>query len=553
MKIVEKFNSQKSNITLFRLMFLSTLLFNFQLLKAQPPFETRYGFSSTSNDEAIGEFVTCGSIDPTNYTYAGVHAFKNSSSMPSSIFIRGVRIKADGTMLSANFDFIREFVSALNIFPLKIIPINNNSEYLITGYVTALNTPDRPHPFVIKTDANLTATSFKVFNDHDGFFSDVDELPNQDLLFSGATTYSLKITSFNRLGWIIKTDPTNFTSIWMRYVNGPTSQSSHNYNIVHDAIVVDNDTAFICGTINEAVRCIGNNKDSFQARAFLGKIDLNNGSFVWHKALFAHQLGARLALNAGASLIAFATNAEGNFYPGLSFFDRGGNFIIRRETEVDNGIPNIYGVNFNALGNNYPNVKILVHVPFIQSIYFNSINDADVFVSGKFIKVVVDNLDPPGNQIGEFDMPFSMVYDYNNSTFGTMSLFKSAQLFLMTTPNFLTYDINNGLGCPSDVYPPFYAANNTVPCLSNCQTDEYVTITLDEADIAGVKGQGKVWVFSNDNNVCGWQSDDMLSFCYSCVYDHINVTNSNIEVTPTIENQLFFNSTPSHHLHNCEQ
>jgi len=521
---------------------------------AQPPFETHFGFSTTSNDESIGEFVTTASIDPNNYTYVGVHAFRNSLIAPSSVFIRGVRIKADGTMLSANFDFISEFTSSLNIFPLKIIAINNNTEYLITGYVTALITPDRPHPFVIKTDVNLTATIFKVFNDHDGFFSDVDELPNQDLLFSGATTYSLKITSFNRLGWILKTDPTNFTSIWMRYLHGPTFHNSHNYNIVHDAIVVDNDTAFICGTINEVIRCFGYTKDSFRARAFLGKIDLNSGAFVWHKALFRDQMGARLALNNGASLIAFATNSDGNHYSGLSFFDRGGNFIIRRETEVDMSPPNLTGINFNALGANYPSVKINAHVPFIQSIYFNSSNDADVFVSGKFIKVVVENENPPFDPLGNFDMPFSMTYDYTNSIFGTMSLFKSAQLFQFTTPNFLSYKINNKLGCPQgEAYPPFYAANNTLPCLSNCGTDEYVTITLDEADFSGVKFQGKVWVFSNDNNVCARHQDDMMSFCFSCVHDHINVSNDNIDVVPEVENQLFINSTPTKNNHNCEQ
>lgn len=552
MKTLKKLTQKNYQVNSLRFMSFTVMLFCLLVLKAQPPFETHYGISSTSNDEGIGEFVTCASIDPNNYIYAGVHTFTDLSASPASKFIRGVRIKSDGTMLSSNFDFIRDFIPQLNIIPLKIIPINNNTEYLITGYVTALSTPDRPHPFVMKTDASLAATTFKVFTDHDGFFSDVDELPNQDLLFSGATTYSLKITTLNRLGWIVRTDPTNFTSSWMRYIHGPTSQSSHNYNIVHDAIVVDNDTAFICGTVNEAVRCTGINTDSFQARAFVAKIDLNNGAFVWHKALFAHQLGARLALNTGASLIAFATNSEGNYYPGLSFFDRGGNFIIRRETEVNQGIPNITGVNFSALGNSYSNARILAHVPFIQNIYFNS-NDEDVFVSGKFINVQANNLDAPYNTIGFFDMPCSMVYDYSNSSFGTISVFKSAQLFLLTIPNFLTYDLNNHLGCPGDTYPPFYAASNTLPCLSNCGNDEYITITLDEADYSGVKGQDKVWVFSNDNNVCGWESDDMLSFCNNCVYNHINVSNDNIFVTPMVDNQLFINSNPSQNYHNCEQ
>ncbi len=460
-------NPKPNFILLLKMLTFTVFFLSYFYAIAQVNIETHHGINTAGNDEAITDFVTCASIDPNNYTYAGVEAYLDRATTPTSLSIRGVRIKNDGTMLTSSFDQIRNSLPTHNIIPLKIIPITigGTLQYLITGYVSHLSTPGLPIPFVIKADASLAATDFKIFYDHYGFFTDVDQLPSEDLLFSGAQTNSLKITAPTRVGWLMRTDPTNFTAQWMRYIHLNQSINSHNYQIVHDAIVLDDDSAFICGTANETV-C--SPADSFQARAFLAKIDLTNGAFVWHRAIFKKSIGTRLALNNGATKIVMVTNEENlNRFCTLNFFDRGGNFIKRRYFEG----PDL-NTNFKLNGINYY-THISLHIPTIyQNIYFNS-NDEDVFVSGKYIKLNVADKNNGGASLGNFDMPFSIIYYENSSQFGNINFYKSAEQLLNAPQNFLSYTFWGSGNCPSfEFYPPFYVASNTLPCLSNCGTDE---------------------------------------------------------------------------------
>ncbi len=178
----------------FQTLIFITFFFIVLTAKSQPPFDKRFASNLQTDDVAGSEFVTCPSIDE-DYTYAAVGSIwipSPGSGQNATFGVRGVRIKADGTMLTTAFDIIQESSLQYNIFPLKIISINSNTEYLIAGYVTRVSgifaAPLHPFPFVIKADADLNATVFKIFSNHEGFFTDVDEIPNSggDLLFSGA-------------------------------------------------------------------------------------------------------------------------------------------------------------------------------------------------------------------------------------------------------------------------------------------------------------------------------------------------------------------------------
>ena len=520
---------------------------------AQPPFETHYGSSSTGGDGYSTEMVTCASIDPNNYTYAAVHAIRDLNVTPPAYMIRGVRIKSDGTMYTSNFDYIRESSGDYDVFPLKIIPINNNTEYMITGYVTHTNTPNLPHPFVIRTDAALLAFEFKVFTDHPGFFTDVDQLSGGDFIFCGSMTNSLQILANTRLGWMLRTDNT-YTKQWMRYTysyNHSSSVMRKDFDIVHDLILIDDDSAIVCGNITEQLNCniSSPNLDSSSNIAFIAKVNLYDGSFGWYKSRIKLANASRLAMNSAGTMIAFATNGElSNNYPGVSFWDRAGNYIYGTCFYGNN----LSGVNFRLNGNNYPNSTIYFSSApsVIQNIYFNSNND--LFISGKYFYTEVK--DNTSSSLGYFDIPFNTVYNAGTGTVGNINIYKSAQGFTGIS-NFLSYKFWNDVSNCNIDFPQVYTASNTLPCLANCGTDEYVTVTLDVASDANTTqtGPDKIWIFSNDNNPCGREQTTSNNPPFPIFAVSLVMYNDDILVTPDVDDYNYNNSTPGNNPHNCEQ
>jgi len=532
------------------------LLFILIFTKSQAqPFDNRYGSLTTVNDGPVTEFVTCGAVAGANYTYAAVQSISYDKIFgPTSQCIRGVRINSNGTMFISTFDYIQEAAADYDIFPLKIITVNNNSEYLITGYVKPHSgifaAPIRCFPFIIKADANLNATLFKIF-DHDGFFTDVDELPNGDLLFSGSNSFLTTIASFYRQGWMLKTNAT-FTTQWMRFIYTNNSVASgKNFQIVHDAIVVDNDTAFVCGTMNEQFACNGGSVDSMKPRAFIAKVDLSTGAFVWQRNIFSDCFGARLALNSNQTLIAMATNGDlsgnNNIPPSLNYFDRGGNLMFRKGLIVDPKINVSFRINgYGTTSDIYTNPII------IQNIYFNS-NDQDVFVSGKLMKVRVDE-NPGGNFRGNFDIPFQTVYNYSSGFSNNIDIFLTAQNFPSAPQNFLSYDawLTN---CNYRVYPPFYVASNTLPCLTGC-SNQYVTVTADEQLYSGTYSQDKVWIYCDDNSmhnsVCGYTETSGDNYNLNAA-NHQAISNDDIVASPELDDFGYDNYDPDSFTFSCEQ
>ncbi len=338
----------------------------------------------------------------------------------------------------------------------------------------------------------------------------------------------------------------------MRYLHNAQRTSGHNYHIVHDAITISDDYAIICGSTNEDTDC-DVPRDSFQARAFIAKIDLNDGSFVWHKSVYRGRLGIRLAINngdGGSQMICMATHGELVYsYPGLSFFDMSGNLISDKMCEAAGALDPVY-YNHNVIPE-YPSSINIHHTHIIQNIYFMA-NDEDVFVSGKFVDL---NVTYSGNDYGPYDMPYSMVFDYGNLSFGNVSLYKTSQTFTYMISTFLSYDLWIINDCPNHEYPQFYTASNTLPCLSECGTDEFVTVTLDKAgeyENLTNMSEDKVWIFSNDQYVCGANIGDMTTFE---VYDqnHINIENDDIFVTPDVDDLSFYNTDPNWYLFDCIQ
>ncbi|NUM32887.1 MAG: hypothetical protein HUU47_11270 [Bacteroidetes bacterium] len=523
-------------------------IYSFSAL-AQTPFETHYGSSNMSGDGISSEFVSCASVDPNNYTYAAVHAIKDLNATPPTFSIRGVRIKNDGTMLIANFDYIKESTGDYDLFPLKIVPVNNNSEYMIIGYITHINTPDSPNPFVIRADANLDAFEFKVFTDHKGFFTDVDQLTNGDYIFCGSHTNSLQIGANYRLGWMLRTN-SSYTKIWMRFTHSyehPTSVVRKDFDIVHDMMLIDDDTAIVCGNVCEQIDCDRfTGLDTSSPVAFIAKVDLSNGSFGWYNSKIANSTASRLAMSCDNTKIIMSVNGENvGSSSSLSFWDRAGNYILGKLFE---------GTSFNSKykksGISYT-VSINLHSQIsIQNLYNTSNNK--LFISGKFYKTVINDSFNSAINIDTVEIPFSVNYDINSSSFDSMNVFKSSQKFTFG-PNFLSY--RPWKSCGSYFYPSIYFASNTIPVNTDCENTEFVTVTLDVASDASTNqiGYDKVWIFSNDTNPCGFVK-------VHTIYQDLELKNNlNIENHLMVHDPLIFdfinylNLSPNSFPHNCEQ
>ena len=519
-----------------------TPIFNFRFLSLILPFgiiilffiptkaqinSHHYGVNNNGYDGNSSEMVTCPSIDP-NYKYVGVHSNQDPYFRNTLYGIRGARIKSDGSMLTGFFDCIYDATmtpsgpstNRTNLFPLKIIPYYNNAnlEYLIIGYVTYPSYPDIPHPFVVNADIALNAINLRIFS-NSGFFTDVDQLSNGDFLFSGAVSNSLTIAASYRKGWLLRTD-LSLNKIWERYTHLYSPSSWHqDFDIISDLVLIDDDNAIICGNVSERSGCFVGPLDSVMPRAFIAKVDLSNGSFIWYSARF-NGFAARLAVN--SSRIALAINGI-SMPTAIALFDLGGNFIsghtFRANAPITTLLPSS---TFNHNGNNY-DADIMIDIPFIQNIYFYA-GSNDIYISGKFINVDVRY---GGSSLGDFDMPFNT--EYSGGNFIPFQLQVSDYDFQLGSSNFFTYDTWDN-ACGSNKYPPFYALSNSLPCPSNY---DYLTITLDRSPDANTNalGSAKVWTFNRYFSTyafsCGIQTQYVAKDALTPL-NHLNFNNDDI-------------------------
>ncbi len=440
--------------------------------------EVQAGFDASSRD-----YVVC----PSNHIdkgYVGVHAIERPGTNNKWV-LRGIEFDDSGVERWGTYNVIELNGSPgrdLQIHPLKIVQRLDGNGYYIVGYVIQGDF-DIPFPFVIKTDNNLDVVTngFKTFTNH-GFFCDVDELPNNDLMFCGSKTEDLQLADNDRVGILVRTSST-FTISYMKYIDHYTSTTlpENDYDIVHDLILVDDD-AVICGNVSE--QYIDGACTTSVSRPFIARINLTNGNWTgagyWINTRFkgiGNSTASRLAED--GTQVVMATHALATSSTNLLFYNiTTGAFISGKNIE------------FNSTTIN--DGTIYTHVPFIQNIYFNS--NGDIFMSGKNIKI--------GNSwnSSRWDMPFNAVYDVgNNSVSGIV--YPTDQQYLIPA-DYLNYE-ENTVNCFAGMVFPFYAASNTIPEV-NGNTDEYTTITHDHAksDWNSISYANKTWIFSNDNSTC---------------------------------------------------
>jgi hypothetical protein len=357
--------------------------------------------------------------------------------------------------------------------PLKVITLNGGNGYAITGY--HLHTSENcPMPFVVKLDVNYNVTAAHVFYTC-GFFTDIDQMPNGNFIFSGTWSDNTDLTAIRQAA-IMKTDPA-FNPIYARAIEkGPIGGTADDFDIVHDLVVIDDDHAYITGSVTDI--CSFTPSVTTIGLMLFGEIDLNNGTFNWTNNCLhqAHFIGSRIAYN--EDYIAVALNAAENNSTNIIFFNRStGAFVTRYIVEHPST-----AINQGTLN---------THIPFIQNIYF--IDHETVFFSGKEIGIMLNS-----NTANHFEIPFSGELDVNGNA-NNGRLFVTDQHYLYPF-DFLYYDKQfTSCNASTTGYFPIWAASNTIP--QNNGSGAFVTVTHDNFNTYKFN---KTWIFTNDNQVCGY-------------------------------------------------
>jgi hypothetical protein len=419
----------------------------------------------------------------------------------------------DGTIDGAYFIGLHHRNDSFHFRPLKVIPLLSDNGYAITGYVTKVLEPLRPFPFVVTINSSFVPQTFKRFK-MNGVFCDIDELSGGDFVFTGTKCNGLNDTSIGRKGLIVRTSST-FAPSYMREINlfSPGAGLHQFFDIMNDLILIDDDTAIVCGNVTAQCGILPNKT---QSRTLLAKVNLSNGSFVWQKSHFnALKLATRLAIKSDEIVVAIN---GGSGPPLLAFYDRGGNFLNARSISFGSSTINYYDDNHNPQTSASKPLNAC-----IQNIYYRS--DDKVFLSGKMLhfEYATSNFS---------DIPFSLVYDNSNFSLSDKLLYVTLHEF-PSFVNFLSYKnqsfVNSCIGA-SSIYCPFITSPNTIERISG--TDEFVTMTYDKGDITYPSPpfyKFKELGFTNDNSMCGNMTINPSNSSISNE-SHSNVTNTNVTV-----------------------
>jgi hypothetical protein len=457
-------------------------------------FSNFYGQVASDSDKNCLEFVTCLAVnDGNSYEYVGVQAYEElgSTSFLPHYRIRGVIVKDDGTMYNGDFFEINEQSEGYDIVPLKIIPKSDNSGYVITGYVRSLAI-GIPYPFAITTNAMLSPTLFRVF-DYYGFFTDVDELPNGDFLFCGSWTNTTNVRATHREAMLMKTSSTFIPQTVRFLTKFSISGNKQRYNVINDAVVINNDEVIICGSLTEQCGRLVPDTNTY-TRILLARYNFTNSNLVWQKCeITPNYASARLAVNTGTGEIVLALNAENNRAAAIVRYDLIGNYIFGEHFEFSSCTTNYIFDGVSIL-----NVIFNTHVPFVQNIFFNS--SGNLFISGKFIKLT------SSSSIPIFDNHWSAEYIFglpgSPGLILNGILFKNSQQFRARPADFVTYYKVNNNTCVSGVgWQPIWAGSNTLEKVDG--TGTFVTITNGLATKPGLFKGNKCWIFTNDLYTCG--------------------------------------------------
>lgn len=407
------------------------------------------------------------------------------------------------------------------LVPLKVITLNGGNGYAITGYHLQ-EFENCPMPFVVKLDNNYSIIDARLFYTC-GFFTDVDEMPNGCFIFSGSWSDNTNITAVRQAA-IMKTDA-SFVPVFARSIEKmPIGTAVDEFDIVHDLVVVDDDSAYFTGSVTDV--CSTTPTTTTTGYMLLGEVNLNTGLFNWTNNCInsLHFIGSRIAVN--ENYIAVALNASTNNASNIAFFDRATKAFITRYIIEHN--PTI--INQGTLN---------THIPFIQNLYFE--DQQTVFFSGKQVGLQLN-----GNPATHFEMPFSGELDINGNA-ANGRLFLTDQDYLLPT-DFLSYRNNHTSFCNStpNAYFPIWAASNTLP--QNGQTGNFVTITHDN-----LNGNlfNKTWMFTHDNQMCGYVPLD-FNILQQSADTPFSVINQSKSLPPVLE--LAMENKPLHkEFYECDQ
>jgi hypothetical protein len=486
-------------------------------LYAQPPFENHYG-DFNDNDLVSRDYVTC-PANRTGEAYVGVSAVEDNT---NGRVIRGIIFDASGnhvfpicagTGICEKMIFLPPNIDSYNeIHPLKIIQMNSLQGYFIVGYIINSIT-QIAQPFCLKTDNNLDplTSGFRVFSNH-GFFSDVDELANNDLIFCGSQTNDLQVLT-SKEGMIICTDAT-FNVNYFRLTHSFTPGFvAPDFDIVHDLLIINSTDAFICGSVTESYTsgvCT-----STAPRPFIARLNLATGSTTgpgyWSNTEMKYSgisLGCRIAFN-GSNEVVLVSNSDIINSMGLSFYNATtGAFNYAKAIEF-----NLKTINDGI---------VYAHVPFVQNIYYN--NNGNLFFSGKLLKVDATWT------ANYYDMPFAGEYDILNAS--ANGVFYPTDISFPGPIDQLNYwSYTNPCNSASGNFYPFYAASNTIPSILG-NGNEFTTITFDHSG-----NPFRTWIFTNDFSTCNNSSLTCVVASQSSV-SAITFNNDDIIAFPDI-NPLF--------------
>lgn len=479
--------------------------------------------TSATTTTTISDPITLDYSTTVNYDNSGYIAVSATRDNPlggvSNYGIKVVEFYNNGGFSTGKFLYPVP-PEVTNLFPLKVITLNGNQGYAITGYFKHFSSTC-PRPFVVKLDIAFNITAQHFYNDC-GFFTDIDQMPNGDFMFVGAWSDSMTKLA-NRRGAIMRTDM-NMNPVYSRNVDyfAPTS-ISQDYDIVHDMAIVDDNSAYVTGTYTAECDTTGS---ATAGRLLFGEVNLLNGDFNWTNNCFdtanLNDFGVRVIFN--DEYIVVAANSRGNFVPNISFFNRSTHNLVSSYYVEHHRTALIVGDSLRT------------HIPFLQNIYF--LDSTTVFYSGKDYGVFT-----AVNPGWHFEVPICGQLDINGNVSNGL-VFVTDQHYVAPLPLDITSYFNTLGNC--NLYDaPLYASSNTLP--QNGEVNTFITITHDRINNL----DNKTWIFSNDNNVC---SSKVLSLVSDNKSEKNIINTSNIiRINPVKIDLLLYTEDISKHDEDCDQ
>lgn len=430
---------------------------------AQNSIDKTYGFNDpitglTMDGEPIVDYSVCKALpnDPDGAVYIAVSSFMDNCEGFDEYQMRVLAFDNNGNLVRQNVICTE---MALSIVATDIMPLKNNSGYIIAGYQDPLSVSQPMHPFAFQIDPtfNIIKTQFFPIN---GMFSRVDQYSaNSEIIFVGYEGDTIDYAC-QKNGLIVRM---NNSISWLNAMKIPTGYFQISFTNINDIKCISNSEILISGSLMDP--------NTNYIKTSLMKINHINGVIIWQNNQVGESLtGAKMETD--NDNIYVMVNGENPVTSGLLKYDFMGNFI---------GGANIEVINENFCIFDHLNL----HIPYFQNI--KCIGEDTIMLTGKMIT--------------NTEFPFDLKIDASYSNPNSWAIFDAHfNITHYTSPNngiigyhaFSTGNLGGNLS--QLLIMPTYSTNNTIWLGSN---NTSVTTTYTHVPNFTPSDIFKTWTYNN--------------------------------------------------------